>query len=415
MNQAKDLRAEIIRRAEANRKKHLAQGVYTAEDERRIVGLALDHYDTARSIMARLEAYQAEVAAACPKRLLRFASPDPGSNGAVNLLKRLARFLARVITPRRRVFAYRLVELTDQFLDAHRRTLAEIAALRKETTEALVRLERRLDWLDREHLRRLNRLEARLARPAGETGRSQAPSVPVAPAGEAPSEDGLAGADYLAFEDRFRGPAELIKAKQRPYVELLRDAPGLVLDLGCGRGEFLELLAENHILAAGVDINPEMIDLARAKGLRAETADGLDYLKGLEDASLGGVFMSQVIEHLTLARLTELLAEAHRVLASGGLIIAETVNPGSLSTFARAFYKDPTHLKPIHPEAARFLVERAGFVEVEIRPMNPYPDQDKLLPVDDELPGAETINHNLALLNDLIFAAQDYAVVGRKR
>ena len=151
-----------------------------------------------------------------------------------------------------------------------------------------------------------------------------------------------------------------------------------VLDIGCGRGEFLELLKEAGIQASGVDTNQEMIRHCRSKGLEASSGDGLTYLKGLSDQSLGGIFLSQVIEHLAPEALRELVRVGFAKLRPGGILMAETINPQCLSTFSGAFYLDLSHKNPIHPEAARYLLESLGFRQVELLYVSPFPEEMKL-------------------------------------
>ncbi|HEX3976526.1 MAG TPA: class I SAM-dependent methyltransferase [Solirubrobacteraceae bacterium] len=170
-----------------------------------------------------------------------------------------------------------------------------------------------------------------------------------------------AGGDtaYAGFEDIFRGPAERVTDLQRPYLPLVADHQP-VLDLGCGRGEFLVLLAEEGITASGVDGDPGMVQRCRSQGLPVVLGDGLDHLAGLEDGSLGTLFCAQVIEHLTLNDLHRLLELSLRKLAPGGLLIAETINPHNLAAM-KTFWVDVTHRHPIFPETALALCAAAGF------------------------------------------------------
>jgi len=228
------------------------------------------------------------------------------------------------------------------------------------------------------------------------------------------------GAAYLAFEDLHRGTREEIKRRQSVYLPHFRlsvgpEAP--LLDLGCGRGEFLELCREAGLPARGVDVNPAMVAFCREQGLEVSEADVLAYLRALPEGGLGGILLSQVIEHLDLDQLTELVALCAKKLAPGGTLIAETINPQSLSTFAGAFYVDLTHNKPVHPEAARFLWRWAGLGDVQILQLSPVGPEGQLEP----LPGgtgapevAGAFNRNVARLNQLLYGPLDYAVVGRK-
>ncbi|MHB8836584.1 MAG: class I SAM-dependent methyltransferase [Candidatus Methylomirabilia bacterium] len=228
------------------------------------------------------------------------------------------------------------------------------------------------------------------------------------------------GASYLAFEDLHRGTREEIKRRQAVYLPYFQLAVGRetpLLDLGCGRGEFLDLCREAGLPARGVDVNPAMVVFCRELGLDVAEADGLTYLRTLPQAGLGGILLSQVIEHLSLDQLTELVALCAEKLAPGGVLIAETVNPQTLSTFAGAFYVDLTHNKPVHPEAARFLWRWAGLGEVQILYLSPTAPEHQLEPLPGG-PGAPDIagafNRNVARLNQLIYGPLDYAVVGRR-
>lgn len=164
---------------------------------------------------------------------------------------------------------------------------------------------------------------------------------------------------YARFEDIFRGPTERVVETQRPYLPLVGDhAP--VLDLGCGRGEFLMLLAEAGIPATGVDSDPGMVARCRQAGLDVTLAEGSEYLQALEDGSLGTIFCAQVIEHIPVEGLHRLLAVARTKLRGDGLFIAETVNPHSLPAL-KTFWVDLTHQHPIFPEVALALCGLAGF------------------------------------------------------
>jgi glycosyltransferase involved in cell wall biosynthesis/SAM-dependent methyltransferase len=169
---------------------------------------------------------------------------------------------------------------------------------------------------------------------------------------------------YVDFEDLFRGTASFIRDRQRVYLPVLTEAAP-VLDLGCGRGEMLSVLAEAGVEASGVDLNASMVEHCRDAGLPVELADAVDHLRGLPAASLGAITSFQFIEHLALSDLEELMGLAHRALRPGGVIIAETVNPHSARAL-KAFWLDLTHRHPVFPEAALMLVRRAGFVNAEI-------------------------------------------------
>jgi len=235
---------------------------------------------------------------------------------------------------------------------------------------------------------------ARLA--ALETPGSPARAEPPRPASAIPF--GV----YSLFEERFRGASSEVRTKQEGYLEFLRDPPGPVLDVGCGRGEFLRLLAENGIAAAGAEINPLAVAECREAGLAVEQEDALAALARRATGSLGGVVAFQVVEHWTPEATFAFLREVRRVLAPDGTIIVETINADSLSTW-RTFYLDPSHVRPVPPQALQFLVEAAGFAEARIRYAALLPPEERL--------SEETDNDRK--LNGLLFGPQDYAVIAR--
>jgi 2-polyprenyl-3-methyl-5-hydroxy-6-metoxy-1,4-benzoquinol methylase len=207
---------------------------------------------------------------------------------------------------------------------------------------------------------------------------------------------------YSLFEERFRGSPEEIAEKQRSYLPLLKSLPGPVLDVGCGRGELLRLLAAEGIPALGVEINPISASACRTEGLEVEQGEGLAYLASRKDGSLGGVVALQVVEHWTPEATFAFLREARRALAPGGVLIAETINSDSLSAL-KAFFLDPSHVRPVPPDALRFLAEAAGFIDARIEYRASLPPGERL----------DETSPNEAKLNRLLFGPQDYALVAR--
>ncbi len=171
-----------------------------------------------------------------------------------------------------------------------------------------------------------------------------------------PAADGSA---YSDFEDLFRGSREEVQQRQQPYVAML-SGPGPVVDLGCGRGEFLELLARADVPGWGVDLDGGMVAQARATGLDARVGDIFEALGGLADASVSGVFSAQVIEHLAPPDMLRLMVEVRRVLTDDGVAVVETVNPHSVRAL-RFFWLDLTHTIPVYPESALMMARTAGF------------------------------------------------------
>jgi len=176
--------------------------------------------------------------------------------------------------------------------------------------------------------------------------------------------------DWLKFAERFRGGQEDIRGRQQLYAERFAGHEP-VLDIGCGRGEMLEVFRDAGIRAQGIDLNDDSIALCLARGLEAEKADLFAYLSALPDASLGGVVCCQVVEHLPPERLPELTTLMHRKLRAGGLAAIETPNPECLAIFATHFYLDPTHRHPIPPALLSFYLEEAGFGRVEVERLAP--------------------------------------------
>jgi SAM-dependent methyltransferase len=176
------------------------------------------------------------------------------------------------------------------------------------------------------------------------------------------SGGGHASDRYREFEDTFRGSEDFIRERQRRYIELVA-GHGPVVDAGCGRGEFLDLLREASIDYVGVDLDEGMVKRCRVKGHeRVHHADIIEWLEQADEGSVGAVFSAQVVEHLPYAQLLAFLAAARRALRSDGVFIAETVNPHSFAAL-RTFWVDLTHQIPIFPEVLLQLCRGAGFEE----------------------------------------------------
>ncbi len=215
------------------------------------------------------------------------------------------------------------------------------------------------------------------------------------------------------FVARFRGPIDEVRERYRDLAELFVGCTP-VLDAGFGRGEFLELLTELGVDAMGIEVDPVLVDLARGKGLRAEIGGTLEYLGALADGALGGLAMIQVIEHLPPRHVVELVRLVADKVRRGGRVVIETVNPTSMVAYARAFWIDPDHMRPVHPSLLQFLFEEAGFAHVHVALRSPVePDVSlELLAGDDEV--TKRLNANFERLNALVFAPQDYALIATR-
>ena len=285
----------------------------------------------------------------------------------------------------------------------------------------------------------------------GRAGFNLQPGLQSPQAGSSPPEAAATDLDplYISFEDRFRGTRREIQEGVRMYLPFVREAcqevvppvtsedlrpappvtveaarqamdepkpvpgpaPGPILDIGCGRGEWLELLRDEGFRARGVDVNGSMIEECRRHSLEgvpldAVQADALEYLARLPDNSLAAVTGFHIVEHLPFEKLVRLLDEVTRVLRPGGVAIFETPNPDNLLVGSRNFYFDPTHRNPIPSPTLRFLVESRGLSRVEVLPLHPC-DPVNLVPNQDG-------NILTQKFNEFFYGPQDYAVIGRK-
>lgn len=216
---------------------------------------------------------------------------------------------------------------------------------------------------------------------------------------------------YRFFEAGFRGWEEEIKERQKIYLEYFQGKEN-ILDFGCGRGEFLELLRESKIESYGIEINEEMVRICREKGLKCLKEDIIVHLSSLRDESLGGFFSSQVVEHLEPLLLRKIFDLLYFKLKKGSFAIIETVNPTSLYTLSDVFWRDPTHKNPVHPETLKFLMETSGFRVDEIKYLSPTKESLKDIPEDTDT--LRRISYNFKLLEKIIFGFQDYAVIARR-
>ena len=196
-----------------------------------------------------------------------------------------------------------------------------------------------------------------------------------------------------------------------------------MLDIGCGRGEFLELLKQRGITARGLDLNHEMVETSRARGLDVTEGDALGYLESLPDASLGGIFAAQVVEHLDPRYLMRLLETAAHKIRPGGVIVLETINPACWLAFFESFIRDVTHVWPLHPETLQYLVRASGFARVDIEYPSPVAEASRLQTVPAPSGDVDACRSRIwsrpstrtsSKLNARLFTFQDYAAIGTK-
>jgi 2-polyprenyl-3-methyl-5-hydroxy-6-metoxy-1,4-benzoquinol methylase len=208
--------------------------------------------------------------------------------------------------------------------------------------------------------------------------------------------------DFISFAERFRGRREVILERQAIYVDEFRGRH-TVLDLACGRGEFLELMGRYGINTRGIDTNPRMIDTCQQRGFDAILDDAFTYLTSLSDESVDGIFAAQFVEHLAPQLIMELIALSQRKLTPGGVMVVETVNPHCPATFA-TFYLDPTHVKPVPAPLLAYMTEQSGLKVQALRFSSRFDTQE-----------SSPLDVSSAGLPDEVTHYLDYAVIARRQ
>jgi SAM-dependent methyltransferase len=365
----------------------------------------------------------------------------PDINTAFNAL------LEKPAVDRQMAFNAALVEHLNRNAVVHRQAyvaIAEAVARLKESSEALITFESRLvQFLQQitpladanyreindaiEQLRTVTNVAQRTAIAAQRASAQGARGAPGAqsPSGAQSAVPSSEALSYVGFEDRFRGSEEEILQRQQDYVQYFGGQADVV-DIGCGRGEFLELLRQHGIRARGVDVNAEMVELCRSRGLEATHADARDYLRSQADQSLGGLIALQVVEHLQPAYLAELLSLGYDKLRPGATMVLETINPACWVAFFESFIRDLTHVKPIHPETLQYMLQASGFSDVQIVYRSPIAEGGKLRRVtprpehygdtarDSITELVSSFNSNVDRLNERMFSYQDFAAIATK-
>lgn len=267
-------------------------------------------------------------------------------------------------------------------------------------------------WLDFQKVRaeygQLIHDELRIIRlrqpPSAQPAAQYAPPPAAAPPDAAAHAAGTArplDIDYTRFAFRFRGSEAQVRQIEELYRPFFANCRS-VLDIGCGRGEFLQLMREMGIPAKGIDLGAESVAMCRDKSLDAEVADLFTYPPLQTAGEFDGIFASQLVEHLEPAKLPEMIRLCAASLRRGGVLAIETPNPDCLAIFATYFYLDPTHTRPVPRQLLEFYMEEAGIGSIEVHEISPAMES---IPELAELPES---------LRKRFFGGLDYAIVGRK-
>ncbi len=312
--------------------------------------------------------------------------------------------MLRTISELQSAFQHRVTLMDQSFRESVKAQHADFdAALAANTTDVQARL-----WADlvkmRGEIEALIVTELRLLRQQGRLPATAAATpVTTAPVATAPApQSGVPPIDWMRFAEAFRGPEEVVRERQEHHVRRFAGTVHEILDLGCGRGEFLEAARAAGLNARGIELSEECVALCRGKGLAAEQADLFAHLSETPDRSLGGIYCSQVVEHLPPERLPVLVRLMGAKVRQGGLVAIETPNPECLAIFGTYFYIDPTHTRPVPPALLRFYLEEAGFGHVEV---------ERLAPASDSIPALRELPPGVV---EVLFGGMDYAIFARK-
>jgi 2-polyprenyl-3-methyl-5-hydroxy-6-metoxy-1,4-benzoquinol methylase len=393
----------------------------------REMGTLIEQARTDQPIASELVELRSAIAALTASYALVGQTPPEPPTFRGRIGARLVKLVQKLLfwyTPQIVHFQYSALKAFDAALRASEEQGKSVRRLESTTATAMSRtqvLERRLEALRLQEIARLDREVTRLR--AQQTVQEERMALVAQPRSESLELSGSLPAPlrqeelhhmdalYAALEDEFRGSRRGIKELLSIYLPRLTEA-GIgsesmpILDVGCGRGEWLELLREHQLHGTGIDLNRVVLAMCREHGLPAVEAEAIQYLRSLPEASLGAVTAFHVIEHLALPQLLDLLDAARRALKPGGIAILETPNPNNMFVSSRYFYLDPTHRHPIPPLLGRFLAEARGFERVEIVELHPWPEEHRV--------DTHTCGDVAARFNDCFYGPQDYAIIAWK-
>ncbi len=319
------------------------------------------------------------------RRICELPNPEEMNQYRANILQQLS-------------WMSRQLQASERIAELSRQQVEQLKQQSSKQTEEALSLSRQVSNLSHKIAYQQQALATRTApaNPGRPTSAATAPSV----------DDSDVSAFYVAFEDACRGTREEIREKMAKWLSYLPAAntgSNRVLDIGCGRGEWLQLLGENGFEATGLDINPVMVNSCTEQGLTAYLDDALAWLQRQPDASLAAITAFHVIEHVPFELLLRWTTEARRVLQPGGVLIMETPNPENILVGSHTFYHDPTHRNPITPTLLEFLAEYCGYADSELVRLHPYPEEAKVS-------GSDLLTERV---NGHLCGPQDIALVAR--
>jgi 2-polyprenyl-3-methyl-5-hydroxy-6-metoxy-1,4-benzoquinol methylase len=222
---------------------------------------------------------------------------------------------------------------------------------------------------------------------------------------------------YHLFQQAFRASEPSIHEGMKRYLDLFASSPEPIVDIGCGRGEFLQLMKDAGKRAYGIDSSEYEVQRLKTAGFQVIAGDVLEHLEKLDSESIGGVFCSQVVEHLSPELVQRTLTMLSRVMKPGSPIVIETVNPLSVFGYHHVFFKDPTHIFPVHPETLIFMMRYSGFQEIKLQMITPVPEQQRLPLPKKENSSAELYDYLRTVtqqLNQLLYNSLEYYVVATR-
>jgi O-antigen chain-terminating methyltransferase len=394
---------------------HLNRNVAAHRDAQRALAAMLD---VARTQIADLTAFHTRLLIYLQQITAYVDTKDRETGGRALVVNAAVNALAEDLGKRSESMAAR-----EQRLNAQ---VSSISAAHEELRAAVGIAQQAVQTTRRELERLLNARDLNVA----PTGGRDRPVDPSSSAGVPQASNPLDSYKYVEFENLYRGSQDAIRSRLESYLPYF-DGAADVLDVGCGRGEFLDLLNARGISSRGLDLNHEMVEVCRARGLEVTESDAVTSLERQPDGALGGLFAAQVVEHLQPGYLLRFLDLAFQKLRPGAPIVLETLNPACWTAFFDSFIRDITHVWPLHPDTLRYLVLASGFPSARIEYRSPVAAQDRLQPVPHrggngssagqggDTDGAtadfiETFNANVEKLNARMFTFLDYAIVGSR-